>query len=193
MPFITHDETDYKPLLIVIILAVISCGILVYQYRLAQEEEILPQIINTNKNNPYSCFSDEDCFSSCMCGCINRNKTCPGDELVECDGYPCRCSDNKCIKKEEDTLKGTFEENISSCVSPANFSYQLYIKFNSSVTLSEAQNVLKTVDAYDINPKSGNTYYFHIPDGKICIGIAQLKKSDKVSTVDSVPWMPTAP
>lgn len=188
MLFITQGKTNWKFLLIVVILAIVAGGGIFFLSRTLKIVIDIPTIPQT------ICTKDSDCRSSCGCGCINKNKFCPGDELKECDGYPCQCSNNKCIKKDENTQKEIFQEDISRCVSFSNFSYQLYIGFNHSVSPTEAQNILKAVDAYDIVSKSDNTtYYFHIPDGKICDGIIQLRKSDRVVIVDSVPWMPTAP
>jgi len=101
MPFITQEKTNLKYILIIVVLAaIVAGGILVCQHWWEQKEEMPPQTINIDKNDLYSCTTDDDCFSSCGCGCMNKKKFCPGDER-ECDGYPCQCSNNKCIKKDE--------------------------------------------------------------------------------------------
>ena len=108
MPFITQGKANIKYILIVVVLAAIVGGGVLWW---AQEEGIPSEIININKNNLYSCVVDDDCISSCGCSCINKDKFCPGDELKECDGYPCQCSDNKCIKKDTTADSILFEKN----------------------------------------------------------------------------------
>lgn len=104
MPFIIKGKTNWKFLLIVIVLAaIIGGGILCCNFKQTPWQ---PTVFNRITN---FCNTDDDCRSSCGCGCINVNEHCPGDEFKECEGYPCKCVDNKCVEDEAPKLKYEIE------------------------------------------------------------------------------------
>jgi len=91
---IQSGKTNVKYILILIILSVIVGGGMIFLSRTLKIATDIPTISQT------ICAKDSDCRSSCGCGCINKSENCPGDELKECDGYPCQCINNKCTKDE---------------------------------------------------------------------------------------------
>jgi len=105
MPFLTQGKTNWKFLLIVAVLVIIVGGVILWCD--FKQTSWQPTVFNRISN---FCNIDDDCGSSCGCGCgcINVNEHCPGDELAECDGYPCKCADNKCVL--HDVVTGCLEK-----------------------------------------------------------------------------------
>ena len=87
-------------LAILIIFLVTAVIIAIVLWACPEKEIVTPDITY--------CEEDTDCRSSCGCGCINVNEHCPGDELAECDGYPCKCVNNKCVL--DDVVTGCLEK-----------------------------------------------------------------------------------
>lgn len=92
--------------------------------------------------------------------------------------------------KNEKNVNSEFNENLSSCVSVSNYSYQFYTLFKPGINEQEVKNTLAKVKAYNIVTRS-NAYYFNLPDGQICAGLKSLKEMGISAEV--VPWMPTGP
>jgi hypothetical protein len=86
MPFLTQGKTNWKFLLIVIVLAVIVGGGIFWS-------------LNQDKN--YFCNTDSDCVKTC-CGCNHiKDRSCWGRE---CEALPfgeCKCVNGQCILEKE--------------------------------------------------------------------------------------------
>ncbi len=97
MPFITQGKTNWKFLLIVMILAIIVVGFAWCQYVKLNNQPIqLPW-----KNIEKQCKENSDCIETC-CGCLDKEEKC--DILCEfLPGRECICVNGKCEVKEDET------------------------------------------------------------------------------------------
>ncbi len=115
MPFLTQGKTNWKYILIILVLAVIVGGaILSCQYLFPQfisfptlKKSTCTQDASSNflftgeGKDPCnrSCESDEDCKFECGCQCISKSERCVYTGIV-CEApdpnYGCKCIDNTC-------------------------------------------------------------------------------------------------
>ena len=87
MPLITQGKTNWKFLLIVVILAILV-GVIIAK--------------NLYTKPDYSCEENKDCVFTCLCGCINKDSECKNlfGLRASCEGAECECINNKCTIKQ---------------------------------------------------------------------------------------------
>ena len=110
MPFITQGKTNWKFLLIVVVLAAIVGGGILWSTK--------NQIQFQNNVVQDSCSIDSDCQFYCGCGCVLKNtQGCPKPnfacEYDSCNS--CRCLDGKCVSWSEVFIEAQYKKDISLC------------------------------------------------------------------------------
>lgn len=144
MPFITQGKTNWKYILIAVVLAVIvGGGILIYQYRWLLKKEVKPP------TNFLKCNSTNDCIlrEKCKQICYNKdfqdwyNQNVDFCMYRKITGVTCECENNQC--------KLVFKDETANWKTYHNSVYNVELKYPSDWQLKEEVAYAHTYEGKD--------------------------------------------